>query len=151
MAELETNRFQVNSIHSGFFSSPPTFALGTWREIDRTSGHGGGLSGPWFSSVHAGIVCRVIIPWSCQLSASSLPASTEAAEFPSGLWYRDSADICSWATLPSTKKRLLVCQASSRYSCIHLRQVWIHSRPFWAPRDSGLACHAEIPSCWLAH
>ena len=73
MAELETNQFQVNSIHSGFSSFPPTVALGTWREIDRTSGRGGGSSGPWFSSVHAGILCHVLAPWSCQLSAS-LPA-----------------------------------------------------------------------------
>lgn len=65
--------FQVSSVHSGFFSSPPTLTLGTWPEMDRTSGRGGGSSGPWFSSVHAGIVCRVLVPWSCQLSAS-LPA-----------------------------------------------------------------------------
>lgn len=73
MAELETNRFQVNLIHSGFYSFPPAFALGSWRETDRTSGHRGGSSGPGLSSVHAGILCCVLVPRSRQLSAS-LPA-----------------------------------------------------------------------------
>lgn len=151
MAELETNRFQVNSIHSGFSSFPPTFALRTWREIGRTSGHGGGSSGPWFSLSMLASPAMSSFLGVANRQRPSLLASTEAAEFPSGLWYRDSADICSWATLPSTKKHLLVCQASLRSSCICLRQVWIHSRPLWAPRDSGLACYAEIPSSWLAH
>lgn len=34
-------------------------------------------------------------------------ASMEATEFPSGPWYMDSADICSWALLPNSQHLLI--------------------------------------------
>lgn len=74
MAELETNPFLVNLIHSGFFFLPlcPEEVKETEEHLDIEGIH---LVLGCLSSAHAGILCHVLVPRGHQLSVS-IPIGT---------------------------------------------------------------------------
>lgn len=142
VAELETSQFQVNSIHSEFSSFPAAFVLGSWGQTDRTSGHGGGSSGPWLSSVHPGILCHGLVPQSCQLSAS-LPAGIHG-----GSWVPIWPLIwgqCWHLLLGSPFPVWSICCSASL-----LELLLYPDKHGCTAGHPGLACDAKISSSWLA-
>lgn len=139
--------FQVSSVHSGVFLLPSHLDPGDLAEMDRTSGRGRGSSGPWFSSVHAGIVC--FCPRSLELPIVSVSPCWHPCR---GSW------VPIWPLISGQRWHLLLgsssqdeeasvsLPASVRY-LIRLRQLW----PLLGSQRLRTTCHAEIPSCGLLH